>query len=367
MKGQRRILAEAIGVLVILLLASGVYAKIPEPDNIIYGLAREDAVFTTIEVNGVELDRYTQGDNPDAGDYYILRVPIDSYDPQEPGTARPGDTGYIYINGETTPAAIVTIGERGTVQVVHLSGADSDNDGVVDVNDTCPGTPADEIADVDANGCSPSQDADGDGSSTTAEIAAGSDPYNPDSRPGSTTVVLKKGYNQVTFPAETMIFGDLFALLDALDGGANIKEAMVFDYQSQSYKKVTYTDGIPAGDNIDLPIAPNGLNLVIYADHDATINFDSEFCPAWDLFAGVNLVGTPCLPGGTTAFALLTAITNHAGAWDAVISLQHFNRVSGSFETSINASTGAIGVDFAIDPGEALIINMRQPVVDFRP
>ncbi len=36
---------------------------------------------------------------------------------------------------------------------------DSDNDGVVDADDLCPNTPAGQIADVDTDGCSPSQQA----------------------------------------------------------------------------------------------------------------------------------------------------------------------------------------------------------------
>ena len=175
MNGHRMVgMAGAILVVSILLLASGGYAKIPEPDNIIYGLAREDTVHMSLWVDGEELAVYTMGENPNADDYYILRVPMDSIDPQNPGTARPGDVAQIYINGETAPAATVLIGERGTVTLLHLA-TDADNDSVPDILDKCPDTPEGEP--VDEDGCSTSQlvDSDGDGVPDYIDVCPGYD------------------------------------------------------------------------------------------------------------------------------------------------------------------------------------------------
>jgi len=211
-------------------------------------------------------------------------------------------------------------------------------------------------------------DTDGDGFSDADEAAAGSDPNNANSTPGTTSIVLKKGYNQVNFPAESMGYGNLFALLEALGGDSIIERALYFNEASQSYSEITYNpDGEPVGDNLALPAGGNGLNLVLYAKADQTVTFTSVFCPSWNLKAGVNLIGSPCLPEATTAFDLLAAIADHAGYPDAVISIQRFNRQTGAFETASAGTTGPVGVDFAVESGEALIITMRQEVTDFWP
>jgi len=165
----------AIIVSALLLLAGTAYGKIPEPDNIIYGLAREDTVTMSLRVGGEELAAYTMGENPDAGNYYVLRVPMDSADPQEPGTARPGDQAEIFINGESFPVATVWLGERGTITLLHLATVDADRDGVLDQLDKCPDTPEGET--VDENGCSSSQliDTDGDGVPDDRDVCPGYD------------------------------------------------------------------------------------------------------------------------------------------------------------------------------------------------
>lgn len=339
------------------------YAKIPEPDNIIYGTAREDAVTTSLEIGGVTIASYTQGDNPDAGNYYILRVPIDSLEPQEPDSARPGDTGYIYINGGTEPVATVTIGERGTIQILHLSVMDSDNDGVIDRLEKCPNTPPGEMA--DEHGCSSSQDGDGDGFTNGVEMAmamGGSDPYNPDSKPEASMLYLFRGYNQVNFPAETMYYGDIQNLLNALGGNVLIERVEVFEKDYQQYTEAGYNDGGEFyGDNRTLPPGQGLAGLIIYAHSDAVIGLTSKFCHTWDLKAGANLVGSGCIPDGMTAYNLLENI-----GLGNVISIQRFNPHTGRIETAGIMNGQLIGVNFLIAPGEGYLVNMRQGMI-YRP
>ncbi len=62
-----------------------------------------------------------------------------------------------------------------TSGLAFSSATDSDDDGVNDVDDLCPGTPAEEL--VNANGCSDSQlDADEDGVSDAEDLCAGTAP-----------------------------------------------------------------------------------------------------------------------------------------------------------------------------------------------
>jgi len=127
----------------VLLMAGTALAKIPEPDNIIYGpLSVNGQPLTsgeiTLKVEGspVILASFSVGSSPYAGNSFILRVPMDSGDPQSPSAARQGDVAGIYLNNQL--AATVTLGPRGTVMKVPLEAAcleltdffpDADNDG----------------------------------------------------------------------------------------------------------------------------------------------------------------------------------------------------------------------------------------------
>lgn len=364
MKVQRIIGVWCIIMISILMMVDGVYAKIPEPDNIIYGFAREDAVVTSLKINGVTIASYTKGENSNAVDYYILRVPIDSFDPQEPDTARPGDVGNIYINGETVSAATVTLGERGTIQIVNLAIGDTDRDGVTNVIDKCADTPSGETA--DEYGCSSSQDGDRDGYTNGMEMAAGagSDPYNPDSKPEASALTLYKGFNQVSFPAETMYYGNIATLMNALSGASLISKVMVFDQYGQMFDEAGYNEaGQFYGINLSLPSGKGLPGLIVYAKEDIQFIFTTKFCYKWNLRAGNNLVGTPCASANMTAYQLLQKI----GDDTVVYSIQRFNADTGKFETASYINAQPAGVNFPISAGEGYFIYMKKEVLGFRP
>ncbi len=155
-------------VLFICLPGNG-HARIPEPGNILYGLLPEGNSMISLQINGEVISMYTIGDIPVAGQNFVLRVPIDTLDPQESGTARPGDEGQLFVDAETTAIAMVTIGARGTVQRIFLPGTpiDTDNDGYEDVDDNCPGIANADQDDANNNGigdaCDSASDTDGDG------------------------------------------------------------------------------------------------------------------------------------------------------------------------------------------------------------
>ena len=98
---------------------------IPEPANVIYGTLHiggqtaPDGIVVTLLINEVPIAYYTMGDNPNAPGHYILSVPLDALDPQLSGTARPGDTASIFVNGYYTDID-VTIGPRGQVTLLNL-------------------------------------------------------------------------------------------------------------------------------------------------------------------------------------------------------------------------------------------------------
>ncbi|CAB1069628.1 hypothetical protein JY97_13815 [Alkalispirochaeta odontotermitis] len=186
-KCQKILLMSVIASVFALMVSEGVSAKVPEPDNIIYGIPSEEAVTVTLKVNGRQISSYTMGSNSSAGGYYVLRVPIDSVDPQTPDTARPGDAAGIHVNGESDPAATTIIGERGSIQLIHLL-----------------------------------PDSDGDGRPDAEELASGTNPHNPDTDGDglNDSDELSKGTNPALFDTDGDGYSDGFekaALTDALD------------------------------------------------------------------------------------------------------------------------------------------------------
>jgi hypothetical protein len=228
--GWKLLAAGVLTAKIIFLFAGVALARIPEPDNIIYGLPGNEVVTVTLKVNGQMITSYTMGDNPNAGPYYLLRIPIDALDPQEEGTARPGDTAAIYLNDGADPAVTAEIGVRGTVQKIHLSFEDTDQDGLLDVVEQHElGTnPNSDDTDGDTwkdgwevqKGFDPKlndavADSDSDTHANMNEYFAESDPWNPLSTPAAITVPLKKGFNIIAIPAEIRYRPDLSEWLGA--------------------------------------------------------------------------------------------------------------------------------------------------------
>jgi len=76
-------------------------------------LKQTDTNFTvTLKVNGVVLVSYRMGENPAAGDNYVLIVPMDT-DVTVSNAAFPGNSADIYINDVSANENPVTIGNSG--------------------------------------------------------------------------------------------------------------------------------------------------------------------------------------------------------------------------------------------------------------
>ena len=142
-----------ITITAVVLLVTAAHARLPEPPNIIYGMMPMGKGVISLQVNGVEVASYTLGENPDAGDYFILRAPIDALDPPAIGTTRPGDQAIFFFDGQqSAPLETVTIGEKGTIQEVVLLGSDGDGDTVAFSEDNCPAVANQDQADGDTDG-----------------------------------------------------------------------------------------------------------------------------------------------------------------------------------------------------------------------
>jgi hypothetical protein len=208
MKRHKSLLVTLVVIMSIFVFHHGVFAKIPEPDNIIYGIAGQGVDTITLKVNGQVIASYTMGSNPDAGNNYILRVPLDALDPQESGTARPGDEAEIYVDGVLATLEPVIIGERGSIQEIHLATEDSDADGLSDTEELALGTnPHNADTDGDGlsdyyeanNGTSPLlYDTDGDGYSDGYEVSADTNPMDENEMPVIYVDIGNSGYEDGT-------------------------------------------------------------------------------------------------------------------------------------------------------------------------
>ena len=114
--------------LVCVLAAAPVHALISEPEHIFYGaVTKNGAPLTsgtvTVLIGSDEqaVASYRLGPLVSGQPAYVQRVPLDSVDPQRPGTARTGDPAYFYVDGNLAGTAV--IGGRGSAQVVNLDTA----------------------------------------------------------------------------------------------------------------------------------------------------------------------------------------------------------------------------------------------------
>lgn len=105
----------AISTAVLLLALAPVHARIEAPDHILYGnvtlygepLAPGQIVEARLLASDEIISRYELGTDPDLGDQYALRIPMDTVDPRVDGRARPGDPIRVFIAGELAAETVV--------------------------------------------------------------------------------------------------------------------------------------------------------------------------------------------------------------------------------------------------------------------
>jgi len=339
-------------------------AKIPEPDNIFYGLPGPNVHSVTLQVDDEILYSYSIGSNPEAGFFYILKIPIDALNPQKPGTARPGDEATIHINDEPDSVKTVTILERGAVLRLDLTPIldDSDGDGLSDAEETALGTnPYNPDTDGDglsdgaevANNTDPlNPDSDNDGLSDGDEIAAATDPTVPDVR-----LVLKGGLNLVSLPIDFMqerTSADLLAEL-----GPAAERIGRLDPSTNTIEYTTMNGDNPEGTVFPLAVGEGYFITMTEASDLLWTGMATESTA--DLYSGINVVGFSSVPSEYDAFQLL----QHIGNPDKVASIRRFSLETGRYETAVYSAGNASGVNFRIRRGDAYLISMKQDAPGF--
>jgi hypothetical protein len=166
-----------------------VEASIPEPDNVLYGTITLDAELLTsmdsnqgvvLKYKSAEVARYMFGDDPSAGDRYLLKVSIDALNET---TFTQGDILEVFfvLDEQMFAVAEFVIASRGTTTELNLvlsidalstettpSETDTDGDGIPDRIEMANGLNPFDSADA-------SLDYDDDGFSNLTEYLAGTD------------------------------------------------------------------------------------------------------------------------------------------------------------------------------------------------
>ena len=168
----------------LLLSAATARAEIPEPDNLLYGTIILDSSLVTsnrtdvvIEarrtMGGTPIANYRMGTNPQLGNFYLLRLALESVSPiTGTNASEVGNAVFIVVRdatgvrGQTT----YTFPERGNVQRTDFgtSSGDTDGDGLPD---------AWEIANFGSLNQNPST-INANGQTTLYNFTMGSNPHN---------------------------------------------------------------------------------------------------------------------------------------------------------------------------------------------
>jgi hypothetical protein len=110
-----------------------------------------------------------------------------------------------------------------------------------------------------------------------------------------------------------------------------------------------------------------GMAIGLYASSPGSLDIaDSGEAAQYTLLNGTNYLGMLSVPNGYTAYNLLRSI-----GLENAQSVRRFNSQTGSWETAsvrdVSGNKTAAGADFAIRPGDGLIVVMKQRVDGWKP
>lgn len=178
---------QAIALVIGILCALPATAGLREPDAVVWGtiVLNQTAIAaanTDVSVEarrtptGAAIAAYQMGGNASAGDFYTLRLIVESGLPlTDPNAVLSGDTIYLVVKnsaGDQDSKQIAVAG-RGTISRVDFGSLDTNGNGILDDWETRY---------FGALGVDPNADPDGDGASNLREFQEGTNPKVADAR-----------------------------------------------------------------------------------------------------------------------------------------------------------------------------------------
>jgi beta propeller repeat protein len=170
---------------------------------------------------------------------------------------------------------------------------------------------------------------------------------------------LKPGFNLVAV-GSSLATQSALALIAAKGGELGTMRLLSHDPLHNTYTETTATTGT------DFTPA-KGVGLVIYAEKAGTLKLaESGETATYTLLPGTNQIGILTVPFGYSAYALAGSV-----GLDNIQSVRRFDTTTGSWQTvSLRPSAAGnelVGQDFAIQPGDGLVLTMKIRVDGWAP
>jgi hypothetical protein len=171
---------------------------------------------------------------------------------------------------------------------------------------------------------------------------------------------VRRGINYISYPVAVGAGLRAYQVLQQLAAQGGINSIERYNPDIGEFQRALMLDGVPRGH--DFPLK-RGEGYILHSTAPALLSFQgSADCPAFNLSAGLNLIGAPCAPAGYSAYDLLLDI----GEPTTVIGVQRFSPQTGTFEVASFTGNQPTGVDFPVEEGGAYIVELYTPRTGFR-
>jgi hypothetical protein len=173
-------------------------------------------------------------------------------------------------------------------------------------------------------------------------------------------VSLKPGFNMVAVGQKLVdTYSSGSSLTLPREFGPNIDKAMQYDSKTSTFHEADLTGG-------DFALQ-QGAGLVLYAQEAGTIKVaDSGEETTYSFQIGSNHIGLLSVPFGYRAYDLLNSI-----GLENIQSVRRFDNETGLWRTASVRTSGEVveivGENFAIKPGDGLVVTMKQIVEFWQP
>jgi hypothetical protein len=170
---------------------------------------------------------------------------------------------------------------------------------------------------------------------------------------------VRRGINYVSYPVAVGAGLRAYQVLQQLAEQGGITSIERYNPEIGEFQRAQMLDGVPRGHDFTLK---RGEGYIVHSTAPALLSFQgSANCPAFNLTAGLNLIGAPCAPAGYSAYDLLLDL----GEPTTVIGVQRFNPQTGTFDVAGFTGNEPTGTDFPIEDGGAYIVELYTPRTGF--
>ncbi len=172
-------------------------------------------------------------------------------------------------------------------------------------------------------------------------------------------VEIKPGFNLVAIGDRlTRLYPKISDLIAANPNDLGINKVITYDSSNGTFVESSSTADMTMLKGTSIGVYATGSGILEVADSGETAQYT--------LLPGTNYIGMLTVPSGYTGYSLLQSI-----GFDNVQSVRRFNNQTGAWETAAvrDTTTGkeTVGMNFAVQQGDGLIITMKNKVEGWQP